>query len=135
MPTVVSTMVQAASTVTPTLALPTKFEGDAGRGEKLFKTLTCGSCHVRANQGRMIAPELTHIATEAQEIILRPDYHGQATTPGAYIFESFVNPNAFVLPPYDMLTPDRTSLMPKDFEEQLTTAQIQDLVEYLMTLR
>lgn len=127
--------IQATAVVTPALAIPAVFNGDAGRGAVLFKSLPCTSCHVRVKQGRMIAPELTTIAADAEEIILRPDYHGRAKSAPAYIFESVVDPNAYVLPPYNLLTRDGTSLMPKDFAEQLTPAQLQDLVAYLMTLR
>lgn len=83
----------------------------------------------------MIAPDLSHITTEAQEIIRRPDYHGQALTVPQYLYESITNPNAFVLPPFNALTIDGTSLMPKDFASRMTPAQIQDLIAYLLTLR
>lgn len=83
----------------------------------------------------MIAPDLSHIATDALEIIHRPDYHGQATTAQEYIFESVMTPNAFVLPPFNALTIDGTSIMPKDFSQRMTPAQIQDLIAYLMTMQ
>ncbi len=121
---------------TPTVKIifPANFHGDAVRGAELFKTMQCARCHIRPGRGRAIAPELGHFAADAQEIIRRPDYHGQATTAAQYIYESILNPNAYVLPPFGDLTPDSSSIMPKDFSQRLNETEIENLVTYLLTL-
>lgn len=105
------------------------------RGAQLFVTMKCTSCHIKPARGQRIAPDLTHIATDAEQIIRSADYHGSATDVPSFLYESITNPNAYVQPPFGNLTIDGSSLMPKDFAQKMSAEQIQDLIAYLLTLR
>jgi nitric oxide reductase subunit C len=111
--------------------------GDAGRGAKLFETLPCASCHDVAHPwpGGAVCPNLGNIATEAARIVRRPDYHGRATDAAGYIRESILDPNAYIVPGPSYRQADGQSVMPKDFGRTLTSAQLDDLVAFLLTRR
>jgi mono/diheme cytochrome c family protein len=121
-------------TTPPTALAPTALHGDAANGAALFTKLGCKSCHMPPPGARRVAPDLTHILTDAAEFIRRPDYHGTATDVPGYIRESIVLPNIFVVPAYRYLTRDGTSVMPLDFSERTSPAEIDDLVAYVLTL-
>ena len=111
--------------------------GDAAKGERLFATLPCVSCHdvTKPWPGGDICPNLGNIATEAARIIRLREYRGKARTAADYIRESIVTPNAYIVPGASYRTADGQSVMPKDFGATLTGAQIDDLVAYLLTRR
>ena len=111
--------------------------GDAARGEKLFSTLPCVSCHdvTKPWPGGDICPNLGNIATEAARIVRSREYHGKAKTAAEYIRESVVDPNAYIVPGASYRTADGQSVMPKDFGSTLSGAQIDDIVAYLLTRR
>jgi nitric oxide reductase subunit C len=111
--------------------------GDAGRGAKLFATLPCASCHDISQPwpGGAVCPNLGNIATEAARIVRRRDYRGRAKDAAGYIRESIVDPNAYLVPGSNYRQADGQSVMPKDFAQTLTPAQLDDLVAYLLTLR
>lgn len=111
--------------------------GDAARGEKLFGTLPCGSCHDITHPwpGGDVCPNLGNVATEAARIVRSRDYHGRARDAAGYIRESIVNPNAYIVPGAAYRTADGQSVMPKDFGSTLTAAQLDDLVAFLLTRR
>jgi nitric oxide reductase subunit C len=110
--------------------------GDAGRGAKLYATLPCASCHDISHPwpGGAVCPNLGNIATEAARIVRRPDYRGRAKDAAGYIRESIVDPNAYLVPGPNYRQADGQSVMPKDFAQTLTPAQLDDLVAYLLTL-
>lgn len=134
-PTATALSPTLAPTLAPTRVVPTQLAQNVARGAQLFVQMKCASCHIKPARGRQIAPDLSHIATDAAQIIRSPDYHGTATDVPSFLFESITNPNAFVQPPYGNLTVDGKSLMPTDFAQQMTLNQIQDLVAYLLTKR
>jgi nitric oxide reductase subunit C len=111
--------------------------GDAARGAKLWETLPCASCHDIAHPwpGGAICPNLGNIASEAARIVRQRDYHGRARDAAAYIRESIVDPNAYIVPGPAYRQGDGQSVMPKNFGETLTPAQLDDLVAFLMTHR
>src|SRR5689334_3433131 len=111
--------------------------GDAKRGERLFGTLVCVSCHdvTKRWPGGDICPNLGNIATEAARIVRSRDYHGTAKTAADYIRESILDPNAYIVPGAQYRAGDGQSVMPKDFGSTLTGAQIDDLVAFLLTRR
>jgi nitric oxide reductase subunit C len=111
--------------------------GDAKRGEKLFSTLPCVSCHdvTKPWPGGDICPNLGNIATEAARLVRTREYRGKAKTAAEYIRESIVEPNAYIVPGAAYRTADGHSVMPKDFGATLSGAQIDDLVAYLLTRR
>ena len=121
----------------PIVAIDAAPAGDAKRGEKLFGTLPCVSCHdvTKPWPGGDICPNLGNIATEAARIVHSREYHGRAKSAAEYIRESIVNPNAYIVPGGQYRMADGQSVMPKDFGSTLTGAQIDDLVAYLLTRR
>lgn len=111
--------------------------GDAKRGEKLFSTLPCVSCHdvTKPWPGGDICPNLGNIATEAARMVRAREYRGKAKTAAEYIRESIVEPNAYIVPGAAYRAADGQSVMPKDFGSTLSGAQIDDIVAYLLTRR
>jgi mono/diheme cytochrome c family protein len=111
--------------------------GNAKRGERLFATLPCASCHDIAHRwpGGEICPNLGNIATEAARIVRLPDYHGRATDAAGYIRESIVDPNAYIVPGSNYRAADGQSVMPKTFRETLKPSELDDIVAFLMTRR
>jgi nitric oxide reductase subunit C len=111
--------------------------GDAARGARLFETLPCASCHDVSQPwpGGPVCPNLGNIATEAARIIRQPDYRGRARDAAGYIRESIVEPNAHIVPGPSYRQTDGQSVMPKDFGQTLTAAQLEDLVAFLLTHR
>jgi len=123
-----------APTATPTLPAPTQFHGDVAKGAALFEKMGCKGCHMPPPQARRIAPDLKHILADADEFIRLPEYKGTATDAPSYIRESIVLPNIFVVPAWRYLTMDGSSIMPLDFGQRLSAAEIDDLTAYILTL-
>jgi nitric oxide reductase subunit C len=111
--------------------------GDAARGAKLYETMPCASCHdiTKPWPGGDICPNLGNIASEAIRIIRLREYRGRAKDAAAYIRESIVDPNAYIVPRPNYRQADGQSVMPKNFGETLTPAQLDDLVAFLLTRR
>jgi nitric oxide reductase subunit C len=111
--------------------------GDATRGAKLYDSLPCASCHdiSRPSPGGDICPNLGNIASEAARIVRQRDYHGRAKDAAGYIRESIVDPNAYIVPGPAYRQVDGQSVMPKNFAQTLTPAQLDDLVAFLQTRR
>jgi mono/diheme cytochrome c family protein len=111
--------------------------GDAGNGKKLFASATigknnapgCTSCHAVGGQGGQVGPDLSHVATDAATIVKSPDYKGKAQDAPAYLRESIVDPNAYVVKGYS------AGIMYENFGKDLSSQDISDLVAYLMTLK
>ena len=116
---------------------PPRMAGDATRGAKLYETLPCASCHDIAKPwpGGDICPNLGNIASEAARIVRLREYRGRAKDAAAYIRESIVDPNAYIVPRPNYRQADGQSVMPKNFGETLTPAQLDDLVAFLLTRR
>ncbi len=108
----------AASVAPPGLqaeidALP---EGDAANGERIFMQQPCHVCHIDVS----IAPPLEGLSARAASE--KPGY-----TAEAYLYESIVDPAAYVVPGF------QGDVMPPDFKATLTQQDLADLVAYLMT--
>jgi sulfur oxidation c-type cytochrome SoxX len=78
----------------------------------------CGACHTLKDAGATgnVGPNLDKVAADAQKA-------GKALT--AYVMESIVNPNAYIVPGFPK------GVMPQDFKTTLTAKQIDDLVAYI----
>jgi len=95
----------------------------AARGEALFKGMgACNTCHDVTDGTVIVGPSLRGIASRAAQ--REPGVSAQA-----YIEESIVAPNKFIVPGF------QAGLMPQTYAERLTKDQIVDLVAYLMTLK
>jgi nitric oxide reductase subunit C len=74
-----------------------------------------------------------NIATEAARIIRLPEHRGRARDPAGYIRESIVDLNAYIVPRPAYRQADGQSIMPNNFGQTLTPAQLDDLVAFLLT--
>jgi cytochrome c oxidase subunit II len=87
-------------------------------GLSAFQQFGCGSCHTYAPAvatGK-IGPDLDHLKAEA----------AKANQPlVAFIHDSIVDPNAYIAPGYP------ANVMPDTFRTQISTGQLQALVQYL----
>jgi len=92
-------------------------------GRQLFNDTGCNACHVLADAGANGAagPSLDDLAAVAERLG-RPE----GLTPAEYVENSIVDPNAIVVEGYQ---PD---IMPTDYGDRLTPAQLQTLVDYLL---
>jgi cytochrome c oxidase cbb3-type subunit III len=136
--------------------------GNAERGAAIYQSSGCGSCHVVDGRGGVLGPELTTIGARRGPPYLReavvkpaashpPGYLVVRAVPvtGADVRGIRVNEDVFwvqirdaggtvhTLQKSDLSRLDReidASLMPS-YEARLSTAQLDDLVAYLATLR
>ena len=122
-----------------TIELPA---GDATRGEALVTSTGCVACHVGPAAG-ITAPAWktaesktgTGIAADAEKRWQEGDYTGAATSTDQYLFESIVNPNAFVVPPTAGASWQATSsLMPGNYGTTLLKQDVADIIAYLKTV-
>jgi mono/diheme cytochrome c family protein len=100
--------------------------GNAAAGRKVFIDLGCYSCHevkgeqfpTKPGEKRDAGPELTGVGS---------------AHPTEYFAEAIVNPNSVVLEGPGFTGPDGLSKMPT-FNEDMTVAQLIDLIAYLKSL-
>jgi cytochrome c oxidase subunit II len=97
----------------------------AGAGRALFTEKGCNACHTLADAGSTatVGPELDDLAAQAARLGKR-----EGQSPAEYVRTSIEDPNAFVVPGF------QEGLMPQDYEQQLSPAEIDTLVEYLLTV-
>lgn len=91
----------------------------------------CGGCHTINGVSGMagtVGPNLTHIGSDASEIIQAGDYSGDATSVEEYIHESIINPNVYVVEGYP------ENVMPQNFGETIAEEDLNALVDYLSSL-
>ena len=99
--------------------------GDAARGESLTVPHNCIGCHQTDNSLVEIAPTWTEIADTA---VGRARQAGDAG-PAAYLYNSIVNPDGFVVSRYI------SGEMPQTFFEDMDEQDLADLLTYLLSLR
>jgi cytochrome c oxidase subunit II len=94
-------------------------------GRKIFTDTGCNACHTLADAGSTatVGPELDDLAAQAAKYAKQ-----QGQTPAEYVKASIEDPNAFVVPGF------QKDLMPGDYANQLSPAEIDTLVEYLLTV-
>ncbi len=105
-------------------------------GQALFYATPpgCSSCHSISPGVNLVGPTLADIATRAAMRLKAPDYRGQAKDVAAYLRESIVEPNAYVVPG-PTFSADHRSIMPGNYGKELTPQQIDQLVAYLGSLK
>lgn len=91
---------------------------DPANGAALFQQYGCANCHGIDNG---TAPYVVGLGARA--VTRRaPEYSA-----AAYIYESIVNPNAYVVDGY------QTQLMPHNFRQVIAPTELNDLVAWLLT--
>jgi mono/diheme cytochrome c family protein len=111
--------------VAPAEATPIPEDQLVSVGQQLFETQGCTGCHaVEGISDAQTGPELTHIGTVAQERAPEAGVEDAA----AYIHQSVVEPNAYVVPGFN------PNIMPQTFGQTLSQDQINALVQFLLTL-
>jgi cytochrome c oxidase cbb3-type subunit III len=139
--------------------VPQPLKGDPSQGEKLFfGKAGCSECHMVAGKGGFIASDLspfaqTHDADEIREVILRPGkvlgsrghlvnvetrdgsrFSGVVRNEDNFSVQLLSADGAFhLLMKQDALklTREPNSLMPSDYEERITTTEIEGVISYL----
>jgi nitric oxide reductase subunit C len=109
------------------------------RGKAVFhEQAGCAACHSIAAEITLVGSSMAGLPERALRRLRSADYRGAAKTAQEYIRESILDPNAHIAePPQGRIfaTAAGVSLMPADYGDRLTGQQIQDLIDYLMTLR
>lgn len=82
----------------------------------------CVTCHSLVKDVTLVGPSLAGIATKAESTV-------SGKSAEEYLKESIVDPNAFIREGFT------ASVMPQNWSEVLTDEQINQLVDYLMTLK
>lgn len=102
---------------------------DAAHGQELFNTVNssgfaCSVCHNANSQDRLIGPGLLGIPTRAETRV-------EGDPAIIYIWHSITAPNDYIVegePPYP------AGVMPQNYSELFTDAEIYDIIAYLLTL-
>ncbi len=97
----------------------------------------CGSCHVIPGIPKatgQLGPDLSHIATVAEQRIASPDYTGHAKTPVEYIRESIIDADVYVVPECPT-GPCQPGQMPPTLVQILSEQELEAIIQYLNTLR
>jgi cytochrome c oxidase subunit 2 len=95
--------------------------GGTAAGKQVFASNGCGGCHKLAAAGASgaVGPDLDNIVADAKK-------YGKGASPSAYVRQSIVAPDSFVVPGFPRGT------MPQTFEKQLSKDQIDALVQFLI---
>lgn len=131
-----STSTGSAATGGSKAAGPAAAGNAAANGGQLLTSAQppCGTCHQLKAGVDQPGPSLAGIAQRAQKHIKDPAYKGNAKDAKSYIRESIVNPNAYIVPGPTYASGGK-SLMPANYGQTLKPGQIEQMVDYLMTLQ
>jgi hypothetical protein len=112
--------------------------------ERVVAKLGCGVCHqipgmttARSGvEGPLLIPRATAVRRLGSPQYRDAVTTGRATahTPREYILESILTPNAFIVPGFEQRGIPSESAMPGHFARAITVAELDRLVDYLMTL-
>jgi len=117
--------------------------GDAANGQKVVQTMGCPACHI-SQGGATLGPNWQAatdnnnqgVGTRAPLRIKAADYKGKATSGDQYIFESIVNPDAYIVPGNAAYVgADGKSIMPHDFATRLSAQNVADVIAYMDTVK
>lgn len=113
-------------------ALPNVLEqieaANAENGQVLFNTFqpaasfACATCHRADSEERLIGPGLLNVSVRAESRV-------ESLDTGQYIYQSIVNPGAYVVDGF----PDQ--LMPQNWADIYSDEEIYDIIAYLFTLQ
>jgi len=91
--------------------------GDSANGEALFTTQICIACHIEGATG---APQLAGLSERAGSIV-----EGQSAR--EYLFYSITEPGQHIVEGFG-------NVMPNNYDENMTSSELADLMEYLLGL-
>lgn len=111
-------------------------ENPVALGERLFRSATpaCSTCHSIAPGVNMAGPSLAGIGSRAEKTVASPEYKGNAKDAIGYIKESIVQPSAHLVAGA-MYSANGVSFMPNTYGQSLRPEQVEQLAEYLVTLK
>lgn len=111
-------------------------EDPVALGEALFRTTPpgCAGCHSTVRGVTMVGPSLAGIADRAASTIKSPEYKGNARDAAAYIRESILTPDAYLVAG-PTFSAQGHSVMPDYFSRMLTPEQLDQLTAYLVSLK
>jgi cytochrome c len=95
---------------------------DPGRAETIALANGCVGCHSTDPDQTMTGPTWFQVGDHAAGRV-------PGESPALYLYESIVNPNAYIVPNY------QPNLMPDNFEERLSTQDLADLIAFLLEQR
>ena len=116
---VLAAIVLAACSTTSTAPTPT-LDAVQQTGQAVFN-LRCAQCHALTPETVVIGPSLAGIATRA------------AARMDGYDAEAYIEHS--ILVPKDYIVDGFTDTMPTNFGKELTSAELDGVVAYLMTLK
>jgi hypothetical protein len=125
-------------------ARPPLLAQDEDTPEQMITKLGCGVCHqipgiVAAQsgvEGPLLLPKVTaerRMASPAYRAAIRSG-RAAAQTPAAYVRESILRPNAFIVPGFEQRARPDESAMPDHFGATFTVAGLDKLIEYLLSV-
>jgi|SRR5690606_10115291 len=94
-------------------------DADPARGEMLIAQMDCSACHISAAR--------VGIAPAFEGIAIRADSRRPPLTAAEYIYESIINPTAYVVDGF-------AGSMPQNYGVRLSDEQLGDIMAYLLTL-
>ncbi|MCB8984360.1 MAG: hypothetical protein H6659_11080 [Ardenticatenaceae bacterium] len=126
MPTATATAVPADTPTPAPTPTPRPVQGEGA--EDIILNSGCGSCHKigALGEGHKVGPDLSGIGLVAGSRV--PGLSAEE-----YLRQSILDPNAFIVPdcPNGPCIPN---IMPRDYESRLSPAQLQLVIDYLLTL-
>ena len=126
MPTATATAVPADTPTPAPTPTPRPVQGEDAAD--IILNSGCGSCHQigTLGEGHKVGPDLSGIGLVAGARV-------PGLTAEEYLRQSILDPNAFIAPdcPNGPCIPN---IMPRDYESRLSPAQLQLVIEYLLTM-
>lgn len=126
----------AAATLPPGARPVGDQENPIALGAAAFRSVApaCNACHSTAPGVNMAGPSLAGVAGRAEKLIASSEYQGEARDVKSYLVESIRSPSAYVVPGA-MYSANGQSFMPNTYAHDLSAEQIDQLAEYLQTLK
>jgi len=106
------------------------------RGQALFSQTpaNCSVCHSRVEGTVLAGPSMAGLPDRVEALLGTADYQGGADNVEGYLRESILQPSAHIISGPTFSAQGR-SFMPDNYADLLSSQQIDDLVQYLLTLR
>jgi len=119
-----------------------KFACPGDTPEQIVTKMGCAACHkipgIDFAKTGAIGPLLAE-GSNAPGRITSPEYKAamqagkaHATTPKEYVIESIMDPSAFIVQGFEVMSPGGKSLMPADFATKFTYAAVSKLADFLL---